>query len=185
LLDSRCPLLHYPPSLATYLSNLRNRKVILVLTKVDISGIERANAWTSYLTAHYPDLRVVHVEAYVPKEPSPNDTGTGKRHQRYEPRLPHGFRERLVQALREVHTELLELPAHVRDDEQRMKKWRPFVKRDIDWTAVLSAEGEKVGSVISGPAAQRQMNEDGDLFDIDQESDVEPEFLTVGLIGKT
>lgn len=65
LLDSRAPLLHYPPSLAAYLSD---RRVILVLTKVDISGPARADAWSRYLTAHYPGLKVVQVESYIEKE---------------------------------------------------------------------------------------------------------------------
>jgi ribosome biogenesis GTPase A len=67
LLDSRAPLLHYPPSLVEYLSD---RRVILVLTKVDISGAARADAWTRYFNAHYPGLRVVQVESYLEKEAS-------------------------------------------------------------------------------------------------------------------
>lgn len=101
LLDSRCPLLHYPSSLSAYLSD---RKVILVLTKVDISGPARAEAWTAYLRTHYPGLRVVQVEAYVEKEARVGHQGR----KLYEPHLPQGFRERLVEAIKEVHAEMLE-----------------------------------------------------------------------------
>lgn len=190
LLDSRCPLLHYPPSLASYLAGLPNRKVILVLTKVDISGPDRANAWSSYLKKRYPYVRIVQVESYIPKELGPNDEGTSKRNRRFEPHLPHTFRERLVQALREVHEELLQPPEIIRRDENKMKHWKPSVKAEVDWDAVLSAHGDKVGQAIGGAIAPRpstldSTTEDREPLDEKQETaDVaEPDFLTVGLIG--
>lgn len=182
LLDSRCPLLHYPPSLASYLASFQNRKLILVLTKVDISGVDRANAWTNYINSHYPNIRVIHVEAYIQKELNPNETGTGKRSARFEPHLPQGFRERMVQALKEVHQELLQPPPRIRDDEEKVKKWRPYVKREVDWDGVLNAHGGKVGTAVGGPAVPRTANVDDDP-EAQEESDVEPEFLTIGLIG--
>ena len=190
LLDSRCPLLHYPPSLASYLAGLPNRKIILVLTKVDISGPDRANGWSDYLKKRYPHVRIIQVEAYVPKELGPNEEGTSKRSRRFEPHLPHTFRERLVQALREVHQELLQPPEVIRRDEVKAKRWKPSVKGEINWDAVLSARGDKVGQAIGGPIAPRQNTldsavEDGGPPDEKQEpaEAVEPDFLTVGLIG--
>ena len=85
LLDSRCPLVHYPPCLSTYLSN---RQVILVLTKIDISGPVRAEAWTTYFRTHYPGLRVVQVESYVEKEARAEHQGKTT----YRPHLPNQFR---------------------------------------------------------------------------------------------
>lgn len=190
LLDSRCPLLHYPPSLASYLAGLPNRKIILVLTKVDISGPDRANAWSDYLKKQHPHVRIVQVESYIPKELGPNDEGTSKRSRRVEPHLPHTFRERLVQALREVHQELLQPPEVIRGDEAKVKLWKPSVKGEVDWDAVLSARGDKVGQAIGGPTVPRQdaldpTTEDGERLDEEQEPAevVEPDFLTVGLIG--
>ncbi|KAI9057718.1 hypothetical protein FKP32DRAFT_1689029 [Trametes sanguinea] len=66
LLDSRCPTLHFPPALTSYLSSVSNAphlRLILVLTKVDIAGPARAAAWTAYLHARHPGLRVVQVES--------------------------------------------------------------------------------------------------------------------------
>ena len=190
LLDSRCPLLHYPPSLASYLSGLPNRKIILVLTKVDISGPDRANAWSDYLKQRYPHVRIVQVESYVPKELGPNNEGTSKRSRRFEPHLPRTFRERLVQTLREVHQELLHPPEMIRGDEVKMKHWKPSVKTEVNWDAVLSAHGDKVGQAIGGPVAPRPGTldsnvEDGEPSDERQESAevVEQDFLTIGLIG--
>lgn len=190
LLDSRCPLLHYPPSLASYLAGLPSRKIILVLTKADISGPDRANAWSDYLKMRYPDVRVVQVESYIPKELGPNDEGTSKRGRRLEPHLPQTFRERLVQALREAHQELLRPPQSVRGDGVEMKRWKPTVKADVDWTAVLSARGDKVGEAIGGPVAPRpsaleSTAGDGEPAEEKQEAAevTEPDFLTIGLIG--
>jgi len=190
LLDSRCPLLHYPPSLASYLAGLPNRKIILVLTKVDISGTDRANAWSDYLKKRYPHVRVVQVESYIPKELGPNNEGTSKRNRRFEPHLPHTFRERLVQALREVHQELLQPPEKIRGDEVKMKHWKPSVRGEVDWDGVLSARGDKVGQAVGGaivprPSAFDPTTEDGERPDETQDSAevVEPDFLTIGLIG--
>lgn len=162
----------------------------MVLTKVDISGPDRANGWSDYLRRRYPDVRVVHVESYVPKEPGPNEEGTSTRKRRFEPQLPETFRERLVQALREVHQELLQPPQLIGGHEAEMKHWKPTVKADVDWTAVLSARGDKVGQAVGGPVAPRQNAlesavEDGEPLEEKQEiaEVAERDFLTIGLIG--
>ncbi|KAJ7492467.1 hypothetical protein FB451DRAFT_1218406 [Mycena latifolia] len=166
LLDSRAPLLHYPPSLAAYLSD---RRVILVLTKVDISGPARADAWTRYFNIHFPNLRVVQVESYVEKEASSTHQG----HKQHEPHLPESFRHRLLEAIRQEHAAMLEPPDKVKANPARLEKWKPSIKRDIDWDRVMAAEGVKVGAVVGGPAVPRE-----------DEPDEEPKFLTIGLIGQ-
>ena len=161
----------------------------MVLTKVDICGPERANAWTDYLEKRYPDVRVVQVESYIPKELGPNEEGTSKRGRRVEPHLPQTFRERLVQALREVHQELLRPPQSARGDGVEVKRWKPTVKAEVDWTAVLSARGDRVGQAIGGPAAPRpsaleSTGGDGEHAEEQEAAEVmEPDFLTIGLIG--
>ena len=162
----------------------------MVLTKVDICGPDRATAWSDYLKKRYPDVRVVQVESYVPKELGPNEEGTSKRGRRFEPHLPHTFRERLVEALREVHQELLRPPQSVQGHEAEMKHWKPTVKADVDWTAVLSASGDKVGQAVGGavaprPCALESAAEDGEGFEEKEGATEvgEPDFLTIGLIG--
>jgi hypothetical protein len=92
----------------------------------------------------------------------------------YEPHLPESFRQRLVEAIREEHSAMLEPPEKVRANPARLARWKPPVKRDINWEQVLNANGEKAGTIIGGAAAPRG-EEEG--------ADEEPKFLTVGLIG--
>ncbi|KAG1762922.1 P-loop containing nucleoside triphosphate hydrolase protein [Suillus occidentalis] len=187
LLDSRCPPLHFPSSLDSYLAS-RKAKVILVLTKVDIAGPERAEAWTAYLQKQHPGLPIVQVEAYQQKV---GEQGRPV----YESHLPLPFRERLVNAMRQVHEEMLIPPERVRSDEAKLQRWNPPVKRKIDWNGLLHAHGKKVGSIVGGAAMPKgQGREDivGDVQEPEQEGSEkeealewqEPEFLTVGLIGQ-
>ncbi|KAL4241690.1 Ras GTPase GNL1-like protein [Abortiporus biennis] len=191
LLDSRCPVLHYPPSLANYMAlpHIANRsRTILVLTKVDIAGPARAEAWTRYLKNQYPTARVVQVESYTEKDSS----SSGER-KRYEPHIPTIFRHTLVEALKEAHEDLLKPPERLKDRPEALAKWRPSVKRDIDWNKVLSAKGAKVGATVGGAAVPHAAVHNDDSYgppgneDEDNEGlgpQVEPEFLTVGLIGQ-
>ena len=167
LLDSRCPLLHYPPSLADVLSD---RKVILVLTKVDISGPSRADAWTKYLRELYPSTPIVQVESYIEKPSAQGRT-------LYEPSLPDHFRAKLVDAIKQVHAELCQPPEKVKNNPKWLASWRPPVKTSVDWDDLLHNQDEKSGSTVGGPAAPRP---DGDET---SEQDHEPKILTVGLIG--
>lgn len=150
--------------------------MILVLTKVDISGAERAASWTRYLNAHYPGLRVVQVEAYTGKTESAQHQGRTL----YEPHLPEGFKERLVQAIRELHAEMIEPPEKIKGNEEKINRWKPNVKTDIDWEGVLKAGGGQVGSVVGGAAAPQPKPDDDQAG---EPTDQVPEFLTIGLIG--
>ncbi|KAF8560047.1 P-loop containing nucleoside triphosphate hydrolase protein [Imleria badia] len=224
LLDSRCPPLHLPSSLSAYLniptssspqnnpsprskqsSKSKAPRIILVLTKVDISGPARTASWTSFLNASYPDIPVVPVEAYAPKSSLTLEQGPT----RYEPRLPGTFRERLVHTLRDVHDQLLQPPQWVtaprpgESEEERLQRaaqWRPRVKRVIDWDGVLKAKGNLVGKAVGGAAMPKgqdvEHETEGDEGDDVKVSDSEeekmgdtyewkePEYLTVGVIGQ-
>ncbi|KAI0068111.1 P-loop containing nucleoside triphosphate hydrolase protein [Artomyces pyxidatus] len=173
LLDSRCPLLHIPASLSSYLSTLPQTRLILVLTKVDISGPERANAWDAYLRTRYPTARVVQVEAYIQTASS---EGATERKRRFEPHIPQTFKERLVQTLKEVHQGMLVPPERIRDDEAKVKNWKPRVKLEVDWDAVL-----KAGPKSSVPRDGRDHGVDEAL---DDDEAREPDYLTIGLIGQ-
>ncbi|CAL1695099.1 unnamed protein product [Somion occarium] len=190
LLDARCPLLHYPPSLSAYLSNpylARRTRTILVLTKVDIVGPVRAEAWTRFLKQKYPNLRIVQVESYIEKSAG---EGSGQR-KHYEPHLPSTFRQTLVEALKETHAEFLEPPVRLKDFPEKLAKWKPSVKRNIDWDAVLHARGGQVGTVVGGATAPRPTDlppqgipENSDEEDEQREAEPEPEVFTIGLIGQ-
>lgn len=67
LLDSRCPPLHAPPSLRTYIQGLRPRKeVILVLTKADLVDPEALMQWKRWIAGWWgeDEVQVVSVMSY-------------------------------------------------------------------------------------------------------------------------
>jgi hypothetical protein len=173
LLDARCPPLHFPPTLAAYLDG---RPVILILTKVDIVGPERAQAWVQYLSERNPGRRIVQVESYTEK--AAGAYTQGKSRPGHEPHLPTAFREQLVQQLHEMHEELLQPPEHIRKDVEKAARWRPKVKRAVDWNAVMSAHGDNVGHAVGGAAVPHSSEVTTEGAD-----EREPEYLTIGLIG--
>jgi len=175
LLDSRCPILHYPPSLSSYLGE---RKVILVLTKVDISGPTRVEAWIEYIHQSHPHVRVVQVESYIEKEASIDHQG----HKQYEPSIPDHFRAMLVQVIKEVHSEMLEPPEKVKSNPDRLNNWVPTVKKEINWEGVMQAKGSKVGLAVGGASVPRPLSPEESPEDGRRQ---EPEYLTIGLIGAT
>lgn len=67
-LDVRFPLLHYPPSLRSYLRTLKPhpKPVILVLTKTDLVPASVAEAWRAYFEEMEGEqgARVVLMESY-------------------------------------------------------------------------------------------------------------------------
>ncbi|EJD45742.1 P-loop containing nucleoside triphosphate hydrolase protein [Auricularia subglabra TFB-10046 SS5] len=168
LLDSRLPPLHYPPSLQSYLATLRPvRKVILVLTKADVTGPDICALWELYLHEKHPGVRVVTVESYRPKPAA----AQGRGRPRYEPHIPPASLQQLVDALREVHAELCEPPQAVKDDPERLAAWKPRAKPDVDWELLLAPQDQR-------GLKPRQVNED------DDDEGAEKQFLTIGLIGQ-
>jgi hypothetical protein len=121
---------------------------------------------------------VVKVEAYVAK--TSEDLQGSKC---YDPHLPTIFRERLVEAIKDVHAELLEPPEKVKTNMRWLQQWKPSVKEDINWAGVLNAGGSEVGAPIGGPAFPRASDEKRE-DDATSTTDQEPEFLTIGLIGR-
>lgn len=178
LLDSRCPLLHYPPSLHKYLATFRPlRKVIFVLTKIDITGPERVARWTEYLKKRYPDIRVVHAESYQEKHAG---EGRGKR-KSFEPHLPSDLRRNLILALKEAHGELCVPPDSIAASAEKLAAWKPHVKKDVDWDAVLSGL-HGTTSHVTQPS--EEATNDGSIApEAGDEEKVNEEYLTIGLIG--
>ncbi|KAF6766670.1 GTPase [Ephemerocybe angulata] len=180
LIDSRCPDLHFPPSLASY---LKNRKIILVLTKVDITGAERTEAWKAHIHAQYPTIPIVEVESYIPKDQSAVHQGRG----RFQASIPENFRVKLIDTIKKVHAELLEPPAEVKSRPERLKNWIPPVKPEVNWDALVEAKGDKVGLAVGGPSVPRSGHDLDEGTTQNESGSYErrvPEILTVGLIGQ-
>ena len=176
LLDCRCPLLHFPPSLSTYLSNLSTPshplKIILVLTKVDITGPERAAAWTSYFQRTYPEIRIVQVESYQGKEEGSRKQGR----KMYEPRLPDPLRYTLMEALKEIHQKMLEPPERIRGDQENVRRWRPSIPHVVDWDKLLNVGTAPTGNIVERVDVHKNQDDENGC-------ELESEFLTIGLIG--
>ena len=172
LLDSRCPLLHYPPSLHDYLAN---HKVIFVLTKVDITGSACAEAWTHFLRAQYPETQIVRAESYIEKRGNAEQG-----HSRLEPHIPREFRDELVEAIKAAHEALLEPPANVRSNASRLQSWTAPVRRDINWkTLTCATTVQERPNAHAPPFMDKEAQENHD--EKDDADDVE--CLTIGLIG--
>jgi 50S ribosome-binding GTPase len=120
---------------------------------------------------------VVQVESYVGKA---SDNLQGRK--LYEPHLPITFRERLVEEIKQVHAEMLEPPDKVKANPKWLQQWKPSVKRDIDWLGALNAKGSQVGTVVGETVCPRKTDTEED--DATSTNVQEPEFLTIGLIGK-
>ncbi|CEL53879.1 hypothetical protein RSOLAG1IB_06661 [Rhizoctonia solani AG-1 IB] len=191
LLDARCPPLHYPPSLDAYIKSLRPaRQVILVLTKVDIVGEECANAWSAWLKNRYGNsgVQVVGVQSY---EQVSYGEGQGSR-TKYQPHMPSQLRDNLREALKIAHTALLEPPLKVKEDQEKLAKWRPLVRAEVNWEAItqendnkevsvpVEAKEEEVeGSIEAGTTPHSSTDEDAPSKEYSEDR-----FLTVGLIGQ-
>lgn len=169
--------MHYPPSLHEYLTSFREpRKVIFVLTKVDISGAERSNLWQDYLHIRYPEFKIVKAESYQEKEVK---EGQGKR-KFFEPHIPTDFRANLVNALKSAHEELCTPPPSFSDKPEKLASWRPKVVRSVDWEAVLKADRSDISNKRpdDGDAQEAAIDEHTG----DDGEDI-PDYVSVGLLG--
>ena len=164
LLDSRCPLLHFPPSLQAYLSSFRpNRPLIIVLTKSDVVPEIHGNAWTTWIKDRFPSARVVRVRSYREQDPEMERKGQGQR-RKHEPEISGDELRELVEAMKAAHLQLITPPEHIRGNEEKLANWKSLIPVNVDWDAVLH-----------GNRAELFEHQDGD--------EENPEFLTIGLIG--
>ncbi|KAH7107003.1 P-loop containing nucleoside triphosphate hydrolase protein [Auriculariales sp. MPI-PUGE-AT-0066] len=169
LLDSRLPPLHFPPSLQAFLNPRKGptRKVILVLTKADVSGPRICDAWKQWLSTRYANVRIATVESYREK-PRPSDQGKGR--PRYEPHIPPESLRELIDALKAAHKELVTPPPAVQQDPVKLAAWKPRVKSDVDWEKVMQ------------PQDQRSLPKPSNIDD--ENDDEEKPFFTLGLVGQ-
>lgn len=162
-------------SLQQYVKSLRPpRELILVLTKVDLVGQERATNWANHLAAQNPGARIVQVESYTERQVLTD--GHGKK-PFVDPHIPEDFLLSLVEALKSAHENLLKPPKALEQDSEKLKQWKPRVKEKIAWDAIWNKDGAK--TQLSPPA-----NPDATEDSTNQEdNDFDQRFLTIGLIG--
>ncbi|KAG9001776.1 hypothetical protein FRB94_000642 [Tulasnella sp. JGI-2019a] len=186
LLDSRCPPLHYPSSLHTYLEAQRPaRKIILVLTKTDIVGQDRAERWKSWLRQQYPGCKVVGVESYR-KEESSSTAGKASRRIKHIPHIPPQYMNDLIDAMQTCHQELLEPPAAIKADPKKLVSWTPRVRSEVDWNVVRMGQSKTAvaDAVDESEGSTGKSLGDSTIPDIPGLAEAETGALTIGLIGQ-
>lgn len=175
LVDSRAPMIHLPQSLTQYLQGLRPLpEIIFVLTKVDLVGPERTSAWDTYLSSLYPKVQIVRAESYKERVGVSTDGRGAKKF--VDPHIPPTLLSDLHSALKLAHKRLLEPPPEVREDERRLKGWKPRVRENIDWDAVLDGgrgnDPQEVSESIAVVSSEEAAEE------------LEKRYITIGLIGQ-
>ena len=94
---------------------------------------------------------------------------------RHNPEIPLAFKKRLIYALEETHKEMLTPPPGIRDDPEKLSRWRPKVKRNIDWDEAFKANLRRSEGKWKEPDYTQESKLEGTQ---DQEA-----FITIGLIG--
>ena len=114
----------------------------------------------------------------------------------HEPHIPSSSLTSLVSALKIAHQRLITPPEHLRDNPEKLARWKPRVRETIDWEAVLRSRGDGVYGESVVPDALVD-DAGGDEMFSEEDSDesygprlasaapIEPVHspLTIGLIG--
>lgn len=91
-----------------------------------------------------------------------------------DPYIPPPLLADILSAFKIAHARLLEPPVEVKQDERRMKHWKPKVREIVDWDAAL--DSSHLAPTPEIPAVMTSTEEDA-------EEEIEKRFVTVGLIG--
>ncbi|ORX89210.1 P-loop containing nucleoside triphosphate hydrolase protein [Basidiobolus meristosporus CBS 931.73] len=68
VVDSRHPILHFPPALYRYVVDELKRSLVLVFNKVDLINEVTLDAWKEYFQQKFPDLHVASFSSYKREE---------------------------------------------------------------------------------------------------------------------
>ncbi|KAJ3107516.1 Guanine nucleotide-binding-like protein 1 [Phlyctochytrium bullatum] len=67
VVDSRHPILHFPPSLYDYIVNQMKKKLVLVFNKIDLVDTLTLEDWKTYFLSRFPSLHTANFSIY-PRE---------------------------------------------------------------------------------------------------------------------
>jgi hypothetical protein len=161
---------HCPPSLRSYLRNLKpRRQIILVLTKADLVDPSALEGWKRWLREWWnegqdddvvpvrrrpgKDGQVRQQREATPAEPvddvqiisvSSYDTALlhGPGRTRHRPEIPDSARSSLVTALKTAHARILQPPAWAAADEEKRATWKPTVRSEVHWDELQELDVE-------------------------------------------
>ena len=72
-----------------------------------------------------------------------SDGGSPGTQPRFIPAAPTSSRQSLLAALRKAHQQLLTPPPVVADFPERLAKWHPKVRRQVDWDSVVEEDKDR------------------------------------------
>lgn len=104
--------------------------------------------------------------------------------------MPTNLLDELRAALKTAHEALLEPPPRVKEDPEKLSKWRPMVRTQVNWGAIGHRDNDT--EIAAPPAEDTKSQPDGNEVPPVDENDedapsreyLENRFLTVGLIGE-
>lgn len=204
LMDIRCPPVHFPASLRTYLRQQRNKRIILVLTKVDLVSPSCVDGWKRWCrefwhsadggsTEEEYQVDVIPVESYKRESLHPGgDAGDnessatpGQGRPKHVPHIPPESLRPLITAIQRAYRSLTTAPEVIREDQGKMEKWNADLegrmKTDVDWEAferVLAGQEHVESMDARLPPLRRQGkvdDEDGSDDDSGNEEEEEEE----------
>lgn len=203
LMDIRCPPVHFPASLRAYLRQQRNKRVILVLTKVDLVSPSCVDGWKRWCREWWHgaegadkdeyEVDVVAVESYKREALHPSSSADapaaqGQGRPKHVPHIPPESLRPLIAAIQRAYQSLTSAPDSIRDDQVKMDKWNDDLesrmKADVDWDAferVLAGQEQVEQSDVRIPPPRQQV--DGDSEE-GQDAPRKVDFLTLGLVGQ-
>ncbi|KAK0538690.1 hypothetical protein OC842_001213 [Tilletia horrida] len=173
LLDTRCPLLHLPPSLIDFLRAKAGRRTLLVLTKADLVPRAIAEAWRTWLLEKFGEWTdVVITESY--RELGTRE-GQGSRQMRTSFMAPES-RLALINSLKRIHAQLIQPPARLREtaannNSNAAGAWTSPCVEQVDWEVFDRLDR------LTGQSQESDHKEE------EHHPDASTEFLTIGLIG--
>ncbi|OCF54772.1 hypothetical protein L486_07908 [Kwoniella mangroviensis CBS 10435] len=189
LLDSRCPLLHCPPSLRNYLQNLKpHKEIILILTKSDLVDPAALEGWKDWVRGWWGQegVQVVSVRSY---DVELLDNGKG----RHRPDIPQDSLEELIITLKTAHERMLEAPTWAKENPEKLKEWKPSVRPTVDWSSLAQEEYpyDIANTHSTKSTVQKDVKQDTDRTQGSGNGsndtllrDQAEEPLTIGLIGQ-
>ncbi|KAJ3291611.1 Guanine nucleotide-binding-like protein 1 [Rhizoclosmatium sp. JEL0117] len=67
VVDARHPILHFPPTLFSYVVTKMRKKLVLVFNKIDLIDSPTLAAWSKYFESHHPGLHTASFSVYPPE----------------------------------------------------------------------------------------------------------------------
>lgn len=110
-----------------------------------------------------------------------------------QPHIPTNLFDELRTALKTAHEALVEPPAEIKEDPEKLAKWRPAVRAHVDWDLVgrsnmgepmvSTSEKHEVENQDLGNNVEYAIKDEGTDEDAPSKEYLENKFLTIGLIG--